>query len=154
VRGSDARVRITDFGLARMIDEGRLTQNGVVVGTPEYMAPEQARGEPIDHRVDLYSLGSVLYALCSGGPPFQGTTLAILCQVSDQNPVPLRSRNPEVPVWLETLIARLMARDPAERFASAAEVAHLLAGYLAHLRQPDTVPAPLLRPRKERQFIP
>ena len=61
-----ARVKITDFGLARMADDVQLTQNGVVAGTPEYMAPEQARGETVDHRADLFSLGSVLYALCTG----------------------------------------------------------------------------------------
>ena len=61
-----ARVKITDFGLARMADDVGLTQNGVVAGTPEYMAPEQARGEPVDHRADLFSLGSVLYAMCTG----------------------------------------------------------------------------------------
>ena len=83
------RVKITDFGLARMVDDVRLTQNGVVAGTPEYMAPEQARGEPVDHRADLFSLGSVLYAMCTGVPPFRGSTaLAVLRQVSDQTPVP------------------------------------------------------------------
>src|SRR5205085_4559466 len=87
-----ARVKITDFGLARSIDDVQLTQNGVVTGTPEYMAPEQARGEPVDHRADLFSLGSVLYAMCIGVPPFRGsTTLAVLRQVSDQEPTPIRS---------------------------------------------------------------
>src|SRR5262249_20817667 len=67
-------VKITDFGLARMIDDAGLTQSGVVAGTPEYMAPEQARGGVIDHRCDLFSLGSVLYAACTGMPPFSGPT--------------------------------------------------------------------------------
>src|SRR5438045_9618289 len=69
-----ARVKITDFGLARMADDVGLTQNGVVAGTPEYMAPEQARGERTDHRSDLFSLGSVLYAMCTGQPPFRGAS--------------------------------------------------------------------------------
>jgi hypothetical protein len=144
------RVKITDFGLARMVDDVRLTQNGVVAGTPEYMAPEQAKGGPIDHRADLFSLGGVLYALCTGRPPFRGeSALAVLMGVANETPTPVRELNPDIPVWLETLIGRLMAKDPAERFQSAAEVAALLEGYLAHLRQPE-VAAPALPPAPER----
>jgi serine/threonine protein kinase len=135
--------KITDFGLARMADDVPLTQAGVLAGTPEYMAPEQARGEPIDHRVDLFSLGSVLYAMATGSPPFHASTpLAVLRRVSDAAPAPVRSVNPHVPAWLEALIVRLLAKDPAERFQSAAKVAALLEGYLSHLRQPATVPPP------------
>ena len=144
-RGERGRVKIADFGLARMTDDVQLTQNGVVAGTPEYMAPEQARGETVDHRADLYSLGSVLYACCTGVAPFRGpTTLALLRQVSEQEPAPLRSLNPDVPVWLESLIRRLMAKDPAERFERAAQVATLLEGYLAHLQHPALVSVPEL----------
>jgi hypothetical protein len=140
-----ARVKITDFGLARMADDVGLTQNGVVAGTPEYMAPEQARGEAVDHRADLFSLGSVLYACGTGRPPFRGATaLAVLRRVSEESPASIRSLNPAVPAWLERLVGRLMANDPAERFPSAAEVAALLEGYLAHLCQPATVAAPEL----------
>jgi hypothetical protein len=141
-----ARVKITDFGLARMADDAGLTQNGVVAGTPEYMAPEQARGEPVDHRADLFSLGSVLYACCTGVPPFRGSSsaVAVLRKVSDEEPAPIRSLNPEIPDWLEAVIVRLLAKDPAGRFSSAAEVAALLEGYLAHRRQPLTIAAPNL----------
>src|SRR5262245_25481364 len=66
------RAKLTDFGLARAAADIRLTQSGVVAGTPQYMAPEQGRGEPVDPRADLFSLGSVLYAMCTGGPPFRG----------------------------------------------------------------------------------
>jgi WD40 repeat protein/serine/threonine protein kinase len=138
-----ARLKITDFGLARMADDTPLTQPGVVAGTPEYMAPEQARGEPVDHRADLFSLGSVIYAMCIGQPPFRAASaVAVLRQVSDDEPPPIRARNPETPVWLQTFVARLMAKDPADRFQSAGEVASLLEGYLAHLRQPATTAAP------------
>lgn len=138
-----ARVKITDFGLARTADDVQVTQAGMVAGTPEFMAPEQARAEPIDHRADLFSLGSVLYAMCTGVPPFRGSTaLGVLRQVSDQAPASLRSLNPAVPAWLEALIGRLLAKDPADRIQTAAEVAALLEGYLAHLRQPATVAAP------------
>jgi serine/threonine protein kinase len=147
-----SRVKITDFGLARSADGVPLTRAGVVAGTPEYMAPEQARGEQVDHRADLFSLGSVLYAMCSGHPPFRApSAAAVLRAVGEQTPVPLRSLNPDVPAWLEALVARLLAKDPAERFQSAAEVAALLEGYLAHLRQPATVPAPELPARSPRR---
>jgi serine/threonine protein kinase len=142
-----ARVKITDFGLARMTDDVGVTQNGVVAGTPEYMAPEQACCAQIDCRADLFSLGSVLYGMCTGVPPFRGSTaLAVLRQVSEAEPIPIRSLNPEIPEWLEKLVRRLMAKNPADRFQSAAEAAALLEGYLAHLQQPTTVTAPLLPP--------
>jgi hypothetical protein len=141
-----ARVTITDFGLARLVDDVGLTQNGAVAGTPEYMSPEQAHGDAIDHRADLFSLGSVMYAMATGVPPFQGSTaLAVLRHVSEQTPPPVQSLNPAIPAWLETFVARLMAKDPGHRFQSAAEVATLLEGYLAHLRQPLAIPAPPLR---------
>jgi serine/threonine-protein kinase len=139
------RVRITDFGLARTADGVGLTQAGVVAGTPEYMAPEQARGEPVDHRADLFSLGGVLYAMCTGQPPFRGTSpLAVMRQVSDESPAPIRSLNARAPEWLEILAQRLLAKAPADRFQSAAEVAALLEGYQAHLCQPQSVAAPEL----------
>jgi serine/threonine protein kinase len=140
-----ARVKISDFGLARTADDIQLTQPGVVAGTPEYMAPEQARGEPVDHRADLFSLGSVLYAMCTGVPPFQGASaMAVLRQVSDAPHAPPRSRNPHVPVWLESLIDLLLGKAPGDRIPSAAEVADLLETYLSHLRMPRTVSAPPL----------
>jgi serine/threonine-protein kinase len=140
-----ARVKITDFGLARMTDDAPVTQPGVLAGTPEYMAPEQARGEPVDHRADLFSLGSVIYAMCTGRPPFRAASaVAVLRQVSDEEPAPVRTLNSDAPEWLAAVVARLMAKDPAERFESAAEVADLFEGFLAHLRQPATVPAPPL----------
>ncbi len=132
------RVKITDFGLARLVDDIGLTQNGVVAGTPEYMAPEQARGEPVDHRADQFSLGSVLYALCTGVPPFRGATpLAVLRQVSDEEAMPLRLLNPHVPAWLEAVITRLLARDRAERFPSMTDLAQMLEDYLTQLQQPQ-----------------
>ncbi len=141
-----AKVKITDFGLARMVDDVGLTQAGVVAGTPEYMAPEQATGEHIDHRADLFSLGSVLYALCTGQPPFRGSTTAgVLHKVSAAAAKPVRELNPDVPAWLEELIARLLAKEPEQRIQTAAEVQALLEGYLAHLRQAG-VSAPVLPP--------
>jgi serine/threonine protein kinase len=138
-------LKITDFGLARMVDDALVTQNGVVAGTPAYMAPEQARGDPLDHRADLFSLGSVLFAMCTGVPPFRGTTaLAVLRQVIDDAPPSVRQLNPNVPVWMETLLSRLMAKNPADRFQSAAQTGAVLAECLAHVQQPELTPAPEL----------
>src|SRR5262249_42963578 len=88
------RVKITDFGLARAVDDASMTQSGVVAGTPQYMAPEQARAESVDHRADLFSLGSVIYAMCTGRSPFRAeTTVAVLKRVCDDTPRPIREVN-------------------------------------------------------------
>ena len=134
------RVKLTDFGLARAAADAGMTQSGIVAGTPHYMAPEQARAEATDHRADLFSLGSTLYAMCTGVPPFRAETpVAVLRRVSDDVPRPIRQLNPEVPDWLELIVERLHAKDPADRFASAAEVANLLGHCLAHVQEPLTV---------------
>jgi serine/threonine-protein kinase len=131
------RVKLTDFGLARAVDDAGLTHCGVVAGTPQYMAPEQARGESVDHRSDLFGLGSVLYAMCSGHAPFRAdSTLAVMRRISEEQPRPVRQINPEIPEWLEAIIARLHEKEPAARYQSAAEVAEILAAHLAHLQEP------------------
>jgi hypothetical protein len=137
------RVWLTDFGLARAVDDASLTQSGVIAGTPQYMAPEQALGQAVDHRADLFSLGSTLYAMCTAHAPFRAeSAMAVLRRVCDDQPRPLPSVNPEVPGWLARLIERLHAKKPEERFQSAAEVADLLEKCLAYLQQPDTNPLP------------
>jgi hypothetical protein len=137
------RVKLTDFGLARAVDDASLTHSGVIAGTPLYMSPEQAAGEPIDHRSDLFSLGSVLYALCTGRPPFRADgTHAVLKRVIDDTPRAIQELNPEIPGWLCDLIARLHAKSPADRLPSAQAVADLLAQHLAHLQQPNKVAMP------------
>ncbi len=137
------RVKITDFGLARAVADATLTQSGVITGTPHYMAPEQARGDAVDHRCDLFSLGSTIYAMCTGHPPFRADTpLAVLRRVTDDTPRPIRQENPDLPGWLEVIVARLMAKDPADRFQSAAEVAELFERCLAHVQQPLAAPLP------------
>src|SRR5262249_54960342 len=128
------RVKLTDFGLARAADDASLTQSGCIAGTPLYMSPEQAAGEPIDHRSDLFSLGSVLYEMCTGRPAFRATsTVAVIRRVCDEAPRPIREVNPDVPHPLCRVIERLHAKKPADRPASAKEVADLLAGLLADL---------------------
>src|SRR5262245_59138032 len=95
------RAKLTDFGLARAGDDASLTQSGVVAGTPMYMSPEQAQGEAVDFRSDLFSLGSVLYAMCTGRPPFRApTAVAVLKRVCEETPRPIREINPELPRWL------------------------------------------------------
>jgi urea transport system substrate-binding protein len=122
------RVKILDFGLARTTGaRSNLTQTGKVVGTPEFMSPEQARGEELDGRSDLFCLGAVLYALCAGQGPFRGSTvLAVLTSLAVDSPRPLRELNPEVPPALAELVARLLEKDPDRRPPSAGEVRALL----------------------------
>lgn len=132
------RVKLTDFGLARAVDDASLTQSGVIAGTPQYMAPEQARGETVDPRADQFGLGCVLYAMATGHSPFRApTTMAVLRRVSDVAHRPLRQSNPEIPVWLATIVDRLLAKDPTQRYASSTEVASILSGRLAMLQQAD-----------------
>ncbi len=141
------RVKITDFGLARAVDDASCTQTGQIAGTPQYMSPEQAGGEPIDHRSDLFSLGSVLYTLCTGRPAFRAdSALAVLRRVCEGTPRAIREINPDIPDWLVGIIDKLMAKRPADRFQSAAEVGELLERSLAHVQQPSQVPAPLAAP--------
>ncbi len=142
------RVKLTDFGLARAMDDASLTQSGFVAGSPLYMAPEQARGEALDHRADLFSLGSVLYTMCTGRPPFRAAnTLAVLRRVSEDSPRPIRETHPEIPDWLAALVEKLMAKEPADRYQSAGEVMEALGKHLAQLQHaswvPPSAPSPL-----------
>jgi serine/threonine-protein kinase len=139
------RVVLTDFGLARSVDDASVTGSGAVAGTPQYMAPEQARGEAVDQRADLFALGSTLYAMCTGQAPFRGeSSMAVIRQVCDVEPQPIRGIDPEVPAWLEGIVKKLHAKDPTERLQSATEVADLLERCLAHVQHPDRYPLPAL----------
>jgi serine/threonine protein kinase len=148
------RALLTDFGLARAADDASLTHTGYLPGTPHYMSPEQARGEPVDARGDLFSLGSVIYAMCTGRPPFRADTgFGILRRITDTEPRALREVNPAIPAWLETLVARLHAKRPADRLSSADDAAGLLEKCLAHVQQPNVVPLPdACRPRPLRRW--
>ncbi len=131
------RVKITDFGLARAASDATITREGEVAGTPQFMSPEQAQSQPLDSRSDLFSLGSVLYAACTGHSPFRAASaVAALRRVCDDTPRPIREINPEIPDWLVAIINRLLAKKPDERFQTAAEVADLLGQHLAELQHP------------------
>jgi hypothetical protein len=137
------RVKLTDFGLARAADDASLTQSGVIAGTPQYMSPEQAEGKPVDARSDLFSLGSVLYAICTGRLPFlASSSMAVLKRVCEDTATPIRELNADIPDWLAELIAKLHVKDPAERFQSATEVADLLGRHLAHVQHPSVAHLP------------
>jgi urea transport system substrate-binding protein len=124
------RVKLLDFGLARATgSRSDLTQTGRIVGTPEFMSPEQGRGEELDVRSDLFSLGAVLYALCTGERPFQGpSVMAVLTALALKSPRPINELNADVPPPLVTLIECLLEKNPADRLASAKEVRQVLEG--------------------------
>ena len=120
-------VKLADFGIAKLFGGVAHTALGHVVGTAEYMAPEQATGRPVDHRADLYALGLVMFAMLTGSPPFRGTQLT---EVIDKQrraiPPRVASLVPDVPAELDELIARLLSKDPAQRPASALALGRLL----------------------------
>src|SRR5205807_2674924 len=128
----------------------RLTKSGMIVGTPAFMAPEQARGQPVDCRGDLFSLGALLYLLCTGTEPFPGETpMAQLTALAVEEPRPILELNPSLPAPLAALIMRLLSKRPADRPASAQEVADELERMGPALRDlpPDarrTVPTSVL----------
>ncbi|HEY1186941.1 MAG TPA: HDOD domain-containing protein [Gemmata sp.] len=115
--------KIADFGLARSGEDVQMSQQGAMVGTPHFMSPEQVQGQPATPLSDLFSLGGVLYSLCTGKPPFAGKALmAILYAVCSTAPIPPRRLRPDLPQWLEDVVLRLLDKNPARRFPSAAEL--------------------------------
>ena len=129
------KVKITDFGLARAADDASISHSGIIAGTPMYMAPEQAQGQTLDQRADLFSLGSVLYQMVAGRPPFRAnTSVAVLKRVAEDTPRPIREIIPETPQWLCDIIAKLHAKNPEDRYQSAREVADVLADCEAQLK--------------------
>jgi len=132
-RNGRDHARIVDFGIA-IVAEGsadsveRLTATGQIIGTPMYMAPEQAKGEVVDHRADLYSLGVMVYEMIAGMPPFEGRPLDVLTAKLKRDPPPFEHRVPNLIVdpLLELFCAKLMSRDLAQRFSSARHALHVL----------------------------
>ena len=130
---ADGTAKITDFGLAKKLDEASQTQTGSVMGTPSYMAPEQAEGKKaVGPAVDVYALGAILYECQTGRPPFKAATLYdTMMQVMTQQPVSPRQLNAKVPLDLETISLKCLEKDPARRYGSAREVAEDLQRFWA-----------------------
>jgi serine/threonine-protein kinase len=140
--GAGDRATLMDFGIAKAMSGTRLTQTGAIIGTPEYMSPEQIRGLTVDHRADIYSLGIVAYEMLSGQVPFSGDTASVLYKQAHELPPPIRSRaiqfriaqseamrnwTNHVPEAVASVLDRTLAKDPNQRFASAGEFAQALA---------------------------
>lgn len=137
------RVVLSDFGLARAVDDITMTRPGMLAGTPEYMSPEQAMGVPVDHRSDLFSLGCVMFAMSTGQSPFRAnSTMAVLKRICEHKPADIRDVNDQFPSWLQVVINRLLEKVPSNRYQSASAVASLLEQCLAHEQQPSVIPMP------------
>ena len=129
------RVLLTDFGLARTVDDASLTHTGVVAGTPSYMSPEQANGETIDHRTDLFSFGSVLYFVATGHPPFRAErAMGVLHRICTSPHRPVWQVNAKIPQELSLLIDRLLEKNPAKRIGAANAVREALTRILAKVQ--------------------
>ncbi|HEU5074277.1 MAG TPA: protein kinase, partial [Polyangiaceae bacterium] len=135
--GSRPEIKVLDFGLSRFQDAGdtALTKTGVIMGTPAYMAPEQARGERVDSRADVYGAGAILYVALTGQPPFKDETIQlIVLQVLGKDPVRPRALNPDIPETLELVIQRAMAKNPDERYQTMAEFRRALEPFVTETK--------------------
>ena len=140
--GTD-RIRVADFGLVRIANDVSCTRSGMLGGTPQYMAPEQVRGEVCDAQADLFSLGVVMYVLCTGHPPFRSESVyGVMQRIIHDAPRSIREQNPTIPEWLEEFIWRLMAKERVARFTSANETVEFLERELAYLQSPALVAQP------------
>lgn len=141
LEGVVERALVTDFGLAQIADEVSLTHTGIVTGTPNYMSPEQALGNPTDPRSDLFSLGCVLYFMATGRPPFRAEkAMGVLNRVCHEPHTPVWQSNLDIPDTLSDLIDRLLEKDPSRRFESAGKVRDELQRILVDQQSPNARP--------------
>ena len=126
----DGVVKVADFGIATVLGAASVTATGLIIGTPAYLAPERAEGQPASDRSDVYSVGAVLYTCLTGRRPFEAdSAVALMTVMQTRDPTPIREVRPEVPAGVAEVVARAMAKDPSRRFASAADMrAALLTG--------------------------
>jgi eukaryotic-like serine/threonine-protein kinase len=161
----EGQAKVTDFGIARSLDVHGVTQTGTVLGTSDYIAPEQARGQKVDPKTDIYSLGVVLYELLTGEVPFSGDNfVAVAMRHVSEPPPSVLERRPDCPVRVDLAIQRAMAKDPADRFASMDELCAELEACLAELDGRDGEGATMIvppqprprraRPQRERRRFP
>lgn len=150
-QGATRTAKVLDFGISRVGDAaGSLTKTGMVMGTPAYMPPEQARGARVDHRADIYAVGAILYEALTGKPPFEGTDpISTLAAVLTQDPARPRSIVTTVPPGLELVIQKAMAKSPKDRYSSMRELDDALAAFDAgaearshELQRPSSIPPP------------
>src|SRR6476620_7270187 len=140
----DGQAKVTDFGIARSMDvQHGMTQTGTVLGTSDYIAPEQAQGQRVDEHTDVYSLGVVLYELLTTEVPFPGENfVAVAMRHINEPPPPIRDKRPDVPPRVEAAIQRAMAKDPADRFPTMVDFCRELDACLAELSTAGTQVAP------------
>src|SRR5205085_7710718 len=123
MNGERPLVKLTDFGIVRVVEEGGLTISVIVLGTADYLYPEQARGETLTASSALYSLGVLMFEMLAGRPPFVGpTAVSIAMQHASANPPSLRLFNPTIPVSVEKIVMKTLEKEPVDRFQSAAEM--------------------------------
>lgn len=132
------RVRVADFGLARVNSDASHTRSGFIAGTPQFMSPEQVRGETCTARSDLFSLGTVMYAMCTGHSPFRSESMyGSMQRIVHEEPRSICEQVPTIPVWLERFILKLLSKQPSDRFPDAVTVATLLEAEIAHAENPS-----------------
>jgi eukaryotic-like serine/threonine-protein kinase len=152
----DGEAKVTDFGIARSLDvKHGVTQTGTVLGTSDYIAPEQAQGQRVDEHTDVYSLGIVLYELLTGELPFTGDNfVAVAMKHINEDPPRVSSIRADVPPRVDEAVARALAKDPADRFPTMADFGRELEASLEELRSPGGAPTMVITPPRRRRSAP
>ena len=152
---SNGDAYLTDFGLAKWIEGSpALTQSGKIIGTPAYMAPEQLRGDPADHRADIYSMGIILYQMVTGELPFDtetGEVVSIIYQHLEKEPEPPRNLNPKIPEAVEKVILKALQKEPNKRYETVADMANALDRALGRTPASGIATAPVFSPVRQHQ---